>query len=200
MDLGRLSFPGAGSTARLPCLERDVVVPDATTGRRRREVGGVRRNVALGRETVAVAAAVTTAAEELNGVGDDLDGLALAGAVRRIPLAPVEAAVDCDAAALLEVLGAVLALRAPDGHVEVVGLVDPLARSVLAAGVDGDPQLADGGSARGGAQLRILREVPRDEDSVDVRCGHWYSSLTVRGRSLFALARLQTESDRAGGF
>ena len=46
-----------------------------------------------------------------------------------LPLAPLEAAVDRDRAALGEVLGAVLALRAPDGDVEVVGLVDPLARS-----------------------------------------------------------------------
>src|SRR4029078_2842048 len=40
------SIPGAGSTARLP-LERDVVVPDATAGRRRGEIGGVGRDVAL---------------------------------------------------------------------------------------------------------------------------------------------------------
>src|SRR4051794_12789454 len=125
-------------------LERDVVVSDATAGRCRGEVGGIRRHVALRREAVAIAAAaVTAAAEELDGVSDDLDGLALARAIGRVPLAPVKAAVDGNAAALLEVLSAVLALRAPDGHVEVVGLVDPLPGSVLATRVHGDAQLAD---------------------------------------------------------
>src|SRR3954447_23395659 len=120
-------------------LKRNVVVGCARTCGRRRKVGRVGRNVALGREAVAVAAAVTTTAEELDRVGDDLHRLALARGVGGLPLAPVEAAVDGHAAALLEVLSAVLALRAPDGHVEVVRLVDPLAGSVLAAGVDGDP-------------------------------------------------------------
>src|SRR5690349_13392795 len=161
-----------------------MVVSDATTGRRRREVGGIRRNVALRREAVAVAAAIATPAQELHGVGDDLDRLALAGAVRGVPLAPVKPAVDGDAAALLEVLGAVLALRAPDRHVEVVRLVDPLPGSVLTAGVDGNAQLADGRPTRGGTEFRVLGQIARNQDSVDVRCGHWYSSLFVRGRSL----------------
>src|SRR4051812_11390591 len=139
-------------------LKRNVVVGCARTCGRRRKVGRVRRNVALRREAVAIAAAVTTTAEELDRVGDDLHRLTLAGAVGGLPLAPVEAAVDGDAAALLEVLSAVLALRAPDGHVEVVRLVDPLAGSVLAAGVDGDPQLANRRPAGGGGGVRILRE------------------------------------------
>src|SRR4051795_11227973 len=176
---------GRGINRPAAPLERNVVVRDAGSCRRRGEIGRVGRNVALRRETVPVAATtVATAAKELHGVSDDLHRLALAGAVRRLPLAPVEAAVDRDAAALLEVLGAVLALRAPDRHVEVVGLVDPLAGSVLAAAVDGDPQLADGRPAGGGTELRILGEVSGHEDSVDVRCCHWYGSLTVRGRSL----------------
>ena len=77
----------------------------------------------------------------------DLDRLAL-GAVLRLPLAPLEPAVDRDRPALREVLGAALALVAPDGDVEVVRLLGPLAgRAVLAARVDGDPQAADGGAA-----------------------------------------------------
>ena len=65
-------------------------------------------------------------------------------AVLGLPLAPVEPAVDRNRAALGEVVGAVLALRAPDGDVEVVGLVDPLAAlAVLAAAVDGHAKLAD---------------------------------------------------------
>src|SRR4051794_28933513 len=86
-------------------------------------------------------------AEELDVVGDDLDGLALAGL--GVVFAPFEATVDGDRAALGEVAGAVLALGAPDGHVEVVGLVDPLTgRVVLAARVARDAQLADRGAAR----------------------------------------------------
>ena len=69
-------------------------------------------------------------------------------AVLGLPFAPVEATFDRHRPALREVVGAVLALRAPDGDVEVVGLVDPLAGlAVLAAAVDGDSQLADGGPA-----------------------------------------------------
>src|SRR3954447_19723459 len=69
-------------------------------------------------------------AQELDGVGDDLDRLAL-GAVLRLPLAPLEAAVDRDAAALGQVVGAVLALRAPHLDVEVVRLLDPLAAGLI---------------------------------------------------------------------
>src|SRR5437899_2162015 len=75
-------------------------------------------------ELVAAAApalAAVTAAEELDVVGDDLDRLAL-GAVLGVPLAPVEASVDRDRAALGEVLRAVLALLVPDRDVEVVRL------------------------------------------------------------------------------
>ena len=42
----------------------------------------------------ATAVAVATAVEELDVVGDDLDRLALAGAVLRLPLTPLEPAVD----------------------------------------------------------------------------------------------------------
>ena len=67
-----------------------------------------------------------TGAQELDRVGNDIDGLPL-GAVLGLPLAPVEAPLDRDGPALGQVLGAVLALRAEDGDVEIVGLVDPLA-------------------------------------------------------------------------
>src|SRR3954447_12886119 len=159
----------------------------------RGKIGRIGRNVGLRGEAVAVAAVVTATAEELDGVGHDLDSRALARAVAGVPLAPLKPAVDGDRAALLEVGRAVLALLAPDRDVEVVRLVDPLAGSVLAARVDGDPQLADGRPAGDGAELRVAREVPGENHDVDVRCCHWYGSLTVRGRSLFAPARLPTE-------
>src|SRR6266404_8495930 len=115
-------------------LERDVVVRGCG-----REVGTLRR--CTGRhELVAFAAAraVPAAAEELDGVGDDLDRLALRP-VLRIPLAPVEASVDADWASLREVLRAALGLVTPDRDVEVVGLVAPLAGArILLARVDGD--------------------------------------------------------------
>src|SRR6476619_295692 len=62
--------------------------------------------------------------EELDGVGDDLDGLAL-GPVWGLPFAPVQASVDGDAPAVGEVARGVLALRSEDGDVEVVGLGSP---------------------------------------------------------------------------
>jgi hypothetical protein len=120
--------------------------------------------------SAAPAPAVAAAAEELHGLGDDLDGLALRP-VLGFPLAPVEASVDADGPALGEVLGAAFALVAPHGHVEVVRLVAPLARGlILLAGVHGQPELAHCGSARGVSQLGILRQIPDQDDAVDV--GH----------------------------
>src|ERR1051325_3044368 len=99
----------------MPLLERDVVVG------RSREVGALLLRRPCGHELVA-AVSVGAAAEELDRVGDDLDGLSLAGAVGRFPLTPVEPAVDADRAALREVLRATLGLVAEDGDVEVVRL------------------------------------------------------------------------------
>src|SRR5581483_12021024 len=98
------------------------------------------------------------AAEELHGLGDDLDRLPLL-AVLGLPLAPVEAAVDRDGPALREVLRAVLALVAPDGDVEVVGLVRPRAGRVLLPRVHRDPQLADRRAARRVPELGVARQV-----------------------------------------
>src|SRR4051794_7201997 len=86
-----------------------------------RVLGGAHAD-GLGRR--AVAAGGLGAGEELHGVGDDLDALALAAVVCR-PFAPLQPSVDRDRPALGEVAGAVLALGAPDGDVEVVGHVDP---------------------------------------------------------------------------
>src|SRR5436305_817164 len=108
---------------------------------------------------------------ELNGVSDDIDGLPLRSFLR-LPLAPLQAPVHGHRTALGEVGGAVLALRAPDRDVEVVRLVDPLARAVLAARVARDPQRADAGAARGAPQLGIPGEVPGEHDAVDVGCCH----------------------------
>ena len=79
----------------------------------------------------------------------------------RLPLAPVEPALDRDRAALGQVGRAVLALGAEDRDVEVVGLVDPVAAAVLAAGVDRDAQLADARPAAGAAELGIAGQVAR---------------------------------------
>src|SRR3954447_491058 len=135
-------------------LEGDVVVGGrrAARGPGGLEVGGVRRYVALRGEApaAAVAAALATVAgaEELHRVGDDVDRLALL-TLLGVPLAPLQAAGDRHRAALREVLGAALALRAPDGDVEVVGLVDPLAGGVFAPGVAGQAKAADGRAAVG---------------------------------------------------
>src|SRR5579884_458014 len=170
-QLRRLIWP-AGPPGRLrvcvlslamPLLERDVVVG------RGREVGALLR--ARRHELVAAAArlAVAAAAQELDAVGDDLDGLAL-GAVLRLPLAPAQLAVDADGPALGQVLRAVLGLVAEDGDAEVVRRVDPIARLVALAVVDGDAQAADGGAARRVPELGVARQVPHQHDAVDVRC------------------------------
>src|SRR4051794_40716181 len=171
-------------------LKGDVVFGGrSAAGRGRGEVAFVGRDVAARRaEAAAVAAtasvAVATAgpvarAKELDAVGDDLDRLPFA-AVFRFPLAPVEAAFDRHGAPLGEVVGAVLALRPPDGHVEVVGLVDPVAALVFAAAVDRDPQVTDGGPAAGMTQLRIPGQVPGDDHHVHVRSCQFTPSLRIR--------------------
>src|SRR3954465_16015520 len=158
----RTGWPGSDG------LERDVVVARGrarrrTAGRGGREVVRVDGDVRAGAEAVARRAAVVARArEELDGVGDDVDRLALVALL--LPLAPLEAAVDRDRAALGEVASAVLALRPPDGDVEIVGLVDPLTgRVVLAARVARNAQLAHRGAARQRAQLGIGREVAGDD-------------------------------------
>src|SRR5438132_3124337 len=176
----------------MPLLERDVVVC-----RRRAEIGGLRRR---GRRHELVAAAarfVAAAAEELDRVGDDLDRLALR-AVLGLPLAPVEAAVDADGPALREVLRAALGLVSPDGDVEVVRLVAPLAGGiVLLPRVDGDPELADGRPVRGRPELGILRQVADENDAVDV--GHYSSSSTGEPMFAEAYSRPRSLSSRGGG-
>src|SRR5262249_33288667 len=134
----------------MPLLERDVVVG------RGREVGALLlRRRTRGHELVA-AVAVASAAEELDALGDDLHGLSLARAVRRVPLAPIEPAVDADRATLREVLRAALGLVAEDGDVEVVRLVDPGARLVAPAAVHRHPQAANRRAAGGMSQLGVL--------------------------------------------
>src|SRR5690349_16861560 len=150
----------------MPLLERDVVVG------RGREVGALLRRH-RGHELVAAAGAaaevaVTAAAEELDALGDDLDGLPVARAVCRLPLAPVEPTVDADGAPLREVLRAALGLVAEDGDVEVVRLVDPGARLVAPAAVHCHPHAADRRTAGGMPQLGILRQVAYENDAVDV--------------------------------
>src|ERR1700686_3587409 len=141
--------PGRGPFA----LELDVLL---SADARRDELTAV----------LAGCAVPVAAAQELHRVGDDVHRLALAP-VLGLPLAPLQATVDRDRAALGEVSGDVFALPAPDGDVEVVGLVDPLL-AVLAAGVAGDPQAAHRGSARRRAQLGVGGQVAGDDDSVDV--------------------------------
>src|SRR6266566_4182325 len=133
--------PSSGSQAEAWHLaidsEWNVVVAAAEIG-----VGTARRT---GRHELVrgLAGRFAAAAEELHGVRDDLDRLPL-GAVLRLPLAPLEATVDGDRAALGEVLGAVLALVAPDGDVEVVRLLRPFAGgAVLAPRVHREPEAAD---------------------------------------------------------
>src|SRR5436190_24054607 len=182
--------------ARRSALERDVVVRGAHARRLRlREVCGVGGDVRLGREAVAAALrrGVAAAAEELDGVGDDLDRLALV-AVWAIPLAPLQPALDRDRPPLREIGGAVLALRAPHRDIDVVRLVDPLAALVLAPAVHGDPQFAHRGAAAQLAQLRVLREIARDDYDIDV-CGCHFCGPFLK------LDLIRPESkQRTGGF
>src|SRR5262249_26328102 len=122
--------------------ERDVVVgaPCAEVC-----VLGLRRGT-RGDELVLAALAVAPAAQELDALGHGFAGLPLRP-VLGVPLTPLETPIDGNRATLRQVLGATLALVAPDSDVEVVRLLGPLARrTVLAPRVDGEPQAADGSS------------------------------------------------------
>src|SRR4026207_1031461 len=130
----------------------------------------------------AARAAGPAAAEELHGVGDDLGRLALVAVL--LPLAPLEAAVDGHGPSLRQVLGTVLRLLAEDAHREVVRLVRPLSRRVLAARVDRDAEGADRRAARRVTQLRVPGEVPDDNDSVDGSCHLLVLLKGVRGIGL----------------
>src|SRR2546421_179959 len=139
-----------------------------------------------GHERRLASAAGLAAAEDLDAVGDDLAGLSLR-TVLRVPLAPVEAAVDPHRPALGEELRAALALVAPDRDVEVVRLVAPLARRlVLLARVHGDAELADRRAARRVPQLGIACEISDENDSVDVRHLFPFSLADARDRAYSA--------------
>src|SRR6266508_2468579 len=125
--------------------------------------GHVRRRDVLG-----LSLAVAASAQELDRLGDDLDGLALR-AVLRLPLTPVQPSIYSDRPALREVLRAAFPLVAPDRDVEVIRLVAPFPGGrVLLARVHGQAELADRRSARGVPELGVLGEVPDQYDSIDV--------------------------------
>src|SRR5919204_738620 len=89
--------PGAG---RNVSLEGDVVRRTRSHRLRLLEVRGISGNVRARRDRVALGGcAGVAAAQELDGVGDDRDALALV-AILRLPLAPVETTIDRDRPAL----------------------------------------------------------------------------------------------------
>src|SRR5450755_3014022 len=164
----------------LACLERDVVGVDVTTG-----VGSERRDRRAGAgglpAEVGTAAAVTVlaAVKELHVVGVDLGLVALGPRVLVVPRAGLEAALDVDHAALLEVLAAELGELAvagvPHHDVVVVGVLAALAAGILAVAIGGDGQVAHGGSAGCEAQLRVAGEAADEHHAVE-RAGHQVSS------------------------
>src|SRR5579875_335811 len=170
-------------------LERDVVVGSGGRHGGAIEVAGVDRDVALrgaraARETAPVAGAgVVTTAEELHGLSDDINRLPLV-AVLVGPFAPLQPAVDRHAAALRQVAAAVLALLAPDGHVEVVGHVLPLLRvPVLATPVAGDAHRAQRRPAGQRLHLGVAGQVAGDDHPVDVPSSHLHGSFLSTIRS-----------------
>src|SRR5689334_4992902 len=142
-------------------LERDVVVP-AATGRGRlfrkrlRGGGSARAGGALG------------ATHELHALGDDLGDGALA-AVLAFPVTCLQASLDEDLAALVEVLAARLGLLAPDDDREEASFLPLLAGLSRVVAVHRQPEIRDGGAARRVAQLRWARQVPDEHDLVQAR-------------------------------
>src|SRR5215210_5631183 len=143
-----------------PGSEGNVVVRSPSGHRCLGKVRCVSGNIALRREATAVLATLT-GAEELDGVGNDIYRLPVLPGFLVLPLAPLEPPIDRNRAPLGEVLSAVLALSAPNGDVEVVGLVDPLACGlVLAPRVACDPHAADRHAARKVPELGVASQVP----------------------------------------
>src|SRR3954452_9647382 len=74
--------------------ERNGVVPGAPR-RRSGVIARIGRHVGLWREAAAILAATITRAQELDRIGNDIDGLSLV-ALLVLPLAPLEPSVDRD--------------------------------------------------------------------------------------------------------
>src|SRR5262245_252464 len=143
--------------ARAGNLERDVVVAAIlfAKGLCARDGGGG-------------ACAFLAAAEELDALGDDLDDVALL-AVLRFPLPRLQAALDHDGPALVEVLTARFGLFTPHHHGEEAGVVTLLATLGREAAVDGDAHVGYGGSAGRVPELGRADEVSDQEDLVQAR-------------------------------
>ena len=100
--------------------------------------------------------------------------------------------------ALRQVLRAVLALLAPDGDVEVVRLVDPLARLVLARRVHGDA--SEHTAIPEGVCLSsvVPRQVADNDDAVDVASHSYSSSSSTDALTASSRVGAPTATGRAG--
>ena len=110
---------------------------------------------------VAAGVVARTTLEVLDGVGNELGGVALL-AVLAFPLARLEATLDVDLVALAQVLGGKLSLLAPAHDAEPLGLFLALALGVLVVAVDRNRELGHGLAAGRVAHLGVTTQVTDD--------------------------------------
>src|SRR6185369_16045388 len=137
-----------------------------------------RRGAAALAVVVATTAAhALAAAEQLHLVRDDLGGVVVL-AFLVLPLARLQAALDVDRTALLQVFAGDLRQAVVEDHAVPFGLFLLLAAlPVLPVARGGDADVAHRGAARRVAHLGIAAEVADDDDLVD-RC---HGGLLVEG-------------------
>src|SRR6185503_3707149 len=116
--------------------------------------------------TASFTAAAAAAAEELDIVGDHLGRVALV-AFLVLPRPRAQPALHVHLAALAEVLAAHLRLLSPHHHAVPLGSFLPLALLVGPGLVGREPELAHAGPVGCVAHLRVVAEIPDENDLVD---------------------------------
>src|SRR5690606_22519053 len=180
--------PGFAGRARQRASERNVVVHVGQVGRaarggsRRRgrtlRGGPLRRRALLARRVVVTAAAVAApalaaavaAAQHLHLVGDDLGAVAVGAGFLVLPLAGLQAALDIDRTAFLQVFAGDLGQAVVHDHPVPLGFFATLAGGlVLPLGGGGDGDVADRRAVGAVAHFGVAPQVADENDFID-RC------------------------------
>jgi hypothetical protein len=87
--------------------------------------------------------------------------------IRRLPLAPLQSAIDPDTTALAHVLAHAVGRPAINAHIEEVRPLVEVAVGIATTGVAGDPKGAYAHAGRQRTQLGVSRETAHQNDTVD---------------------------------
>src|SRR5437763_1906932 len=122
-DDGRESYPAAGIAPTAWRAARRTVPADHARPLQHPMIAPLR--VTIAPDARMVVGCMQLGARGLDGVGEEVDGLA-PGAALALLLAPVEVSIDVGSPAFVKVAEGVLALGAEDADVELIVIVSPL--------------------------------------------------------------------------